>query len=211
MGRPRRGWRPSWMRLAPTFFTQRRARAGSAWQPPRSRGDCSSVLIVSLYVPQNAETRGMLNGSRIARMKPGSILINTARWPCRSDRAFRGAPLGSSRRSGTRHFWHSAFLTALCLNDLRHGHHRPELSPFWVGLPAGVPSVAVDTARAAYAIALPRSRQGNLRSAGSVTVRALGAARSSSICRSHILCAAVHSTFIGVYWVTCPRDELGGS
>jgi phosphoglycerate dehydrogenase-like enzyme len=35
--------------------------------------------IVSLHVPQNETTRGMLDPARIARMKAGAILINTAR------------------------------------------------------------------------------------------------------------------------------------
>ncbi|NLU52505.1 MAG: hydroxyacid dehydrogenase [Clostridiaceae bacterium] len=35
--------------------------------------------IVTLHVPLTAETKGMINEERIAKMKPGSILINTAR------------------------------------------------------------------------------------------------------------------------------------
>jgi len=37
--------------------------------------------IVTLHVPLTAETKGMINEERIAKMKPGSILINTARGP----------------------------------------------------------------------------------------------------------------------------------
>ena len=61
------------------FYTAPRAVQGALG----SRLDLDELLersdIVSLHVPQNAETLGMLNASRIARMKPGSILINTAR------------------------------------------------------------------------------------------------------------------------------------
>ena len=35
--------------------------------------------IISLHVPHNETTRGMFDRARIARMKPGAILINTAR------------------------------------------------------------------------------------------------------------------------------------
>jgi phosphoglycerate dehydrogenase-like enzyme len=37
--------------------------------------------IVSLHLPLTAETRGLLSRERIARMKPGAIVINTARGP----------------------------------------------------------------------------------------------------------------------------------
>jgi len=37
--------------------------------------------IVSLHVPLTAETRGLLSRERIRRMKPGAIVVNTARGP----------------------------------------------------------------------------------------------------------------------------------
>jgi len=41
----------------------------------------ASADVASLHVPLTAETRGLLDARRIARMRPGAILINTARGP----------------------------------------------------------------------------------------------------------------------------------
>ena len=39
----------------------------------------SEADAISLHVPLNAETRGLVAGALLARMKPGSVLVNTAR------------------------------------------------------------------------------------------------------------------------------------
>lgn len=54
--------------------------AGAARQPTLE-DLLATADVVSLHVPLTAETRGLLDAARIARMRPGAVLINTARGP----------------------------------------------------------------------------------------------------------------------------------
>lgn len=55
--------------------------------------------IVSLHVPSNAETKGMINADRIALMKPNAVLINLARGPILDSQALADA-LNEGRIAG---------------------------------------------------------------------------------------------------------------
>lgn len=54
---------------------------------------------LSLHMPVTAETRGMINAERLRKMKPSSILINTARGPLIDD-----AALIDALKNGTIYF-----------------------------------------------------------------------------------------------------------
>jgi glyoxylate reductase len=47
--------------------------------------------VVSLHCPLTAETRGLVDAARLARMKPTAILVNTARGGCVDERAVAAA------------------------------------------------------------------------------------------------------------------------
>jgi glycerate dehydrogenase len=55
--------------------------------------------VVSLHCPLTPETRGLIDAERIARMKPGALLINTGRGPLVNE-ADLAAALHSGRLGG---------------------------------------------------------------------------------------------------------------
>lgn len=60
----------------------------------------ASADVVSLHCPLTAETRHLISASRLALMKPGSILVNAARGPIVDEaalvEALRSGPLGAA-------------------------------------------------------------------------------------------------------------------
>jgi D-3-phosphoglycerate dehydrogenase len=56
--------------------------------------------IITLHCPANAETRGLLNADSFSRVKPGAVLVNTARGELLSDLDALEAALRSGRLAG---------------------------------------------------------------------------------------------------------------
>ncbi|NOG70161.1 hydroxyacid dehydrogenase [Roseicella sp. DB1501] len=53
---------------------------GAGFTPVKDlQAGLTAADIVTIHLPSNAETRGLVNGEFIAAMKPGAVLINTAR------------------------------------------------------------------------------------------------------------------------------------
>ena len=79
-------------------LTAERAREAGAEAVPLERLLRESD-VVSIHVPLNPQTRGLIGAKEFALMKPGAVLINTARGPIVSEAALVEA-LASGRLSG---------------------------------------------------------------------------------------------------------------
>jgi phosphoglycerate dehydrogenase-like enzyme len=64
---------------ATVVYTSRHAKAGTTAQFVSLSDVLSSADVVSLHVPLNAETAGMIDARAIGHMKQGAVLVNTAR------------------------------------------------------------------------------------------------------------------------------------
>jgi phosphoglycerate dehydrogenase-like enzyme len=66
-----------------------------AWADSVTRADLDTLLkssdVISIHLPLNASTRGMIGAQQIAQMKQGVILINTARAPIVAEQPFLDA------------------------------------------------------------------------------------------------------------------------
>jgi glyoxylate reductase len=100
----------------------------------RNRGDLDAALreadIVTLHVPLNAETRGLLSRERLALLKDGATLVNTARGAVVDEEALVAELVSGRITAGLDVFT-----------------HEPHVPPGLLGLPNVVltPHIASDT------------------------------------------------------------------
>jgi D-3-phosphoglycerate dehydrogenase len=65
---------------------------GLGYEPVNDLGEALAAAdVVTLHLPSNATTRGMVDGAFLARMKPGAVLINSARGTLVQEEALAAA------------------------------------------------------------------------------------------------------------------------
>lgn len=84
----------------PVLYTQRRREPeaieralGATWLASLDEL-CASADAVSIHCPLTDETRGLFDAARLSRMRPGSLLVNTARGPIVDEAALAAALSG---------------------------------------------------------------------------------------------------------------------
>lgn len=80
---------------------------GAGFIPAKNLDDAlAEADFVTIHCPSNAETRGIVNGEFLARMKPGSVLVNTARGTLVQEEALAKAlTAGHLKAAGLDVFW----------------------------------------------------------------------------------------------------------
>ena len=77
--------------VALTFFITAGASIPSSAQSMSLDEVMSTSDIISLHMPNNAQTKGMISAEKIAMMKPNAILVNCARGPVLDSQALADA------------------------------------------------------------------------------------------------------------------------
>ena len=71
--------------------TKAKARAGGYAVPASREAFFADADVISLHLPLNRETRGIVTGADLAHMKPTALLVNTSRAPLVQEGALAGA------------------------------------------------------------------------------------------------------------------------